>query len=356
MRAALLLALLSAPALGDWPNFRGDPGQTGVAKGALPDKLEVLWKFKTEDAFENAVAVGKGVVYAGCMDEHLYALDLKTGKERWKYKGGPFKAPPSLKGGEVFAGDLDGVLHRIDAAGKGKKLFEAGSEMGGVNFHGELLLAPSHDEHLYAVTKDGKEKWKFKTQGPIYGSVSVSQGKTFLVGCDSKLHVIDVATGKEDREVDLESQTGGTAAVDGDLLYVGTMGNVVKAIDWKKGAVVWTYKPGRMAQAFFSSPALTKDFVVIGSRDRRVHCINRKTGEQAWTFLTGNHVDSSPVVVGDKVVAASLDGFLYVLDLKSGKELQKVELDGPVNASPVVVDGKVVVGTQKGFLYCLGKK
>jgi len=357
MRAALLLLAVAVPTLADWPRFRGTPGQTGAAKGPLPDKLEVVWQYRAEDAFEGAAAIADGVVYAGSMDEHLHAVDLKTGKAKWKYKGGPFKAPPSVKGGLVFIGDLDGDLHQVDTAGKGKKLFTAGSEVGGANFDGDLLLAPSHDEHLYAFDlKAGKAKWKFRTQGPIYGSASVSQGKTFLVGCDSKLHVIDAATGKEDREVDLDAQTGGTAAVDGDMLYVGTMGNVVKAIDWKKGEIVWTYKPGRSAQAFFSSPALSAHFVVIGGRDNRLHCIDRKKGTQAWTHLTGNKVDSSPVIVGDKVVAGSLDGWIYLLDLKSGKELQKLELDGPINASPAVVGGKVIVGTQRGTLYCLGKK
>src|SRR5262245_15286760 len=99
LAALLLLFPLLAPAPAepapppslDWPIFRGDPGQRGLAKGKLPGPLEVLWKHSTEDSFEGAVAVHKGMVYAGCLDEHLYALDLAGGKMKWKYKGGPFK-------------------------------------------------------------------------------------------------------------------------------------------------------------------------------------------------------------------------------------------------------------------------
>jgi outer membrane protein assembly factor BamB len=261
-----------------------------------------------------------------------------------------------VKDGHVYIGDLDGTMHAVTLAGKGKKLFEAGSELGGANFYKELVLAPSHDENLYALTASGKQKWKFNTNGPIYGAVSVSQGKTFLAGCDSLLHVIDITSGKEDRAVELNGQTGATAAVEGDVLYVGTMGKEVKAIDWKKGSVVWTYRRERRGDAFFSSPAVTKDVVIIGSRDNFVHCINRKTGKAEWTFPTKNKVDSSPVVVGDKVVVGSADEHLYVIDLKKGSQVQKVALDGPITASPVVVDGKVIVGTQSGTLYCLGKK
>jgi outer membrane protein assembly factor BamB len=359
LRIPIILAALSLPilALADWPLFRGNSEQTGVSSAKLPDKLQTLWTFKTGDAFENAVAVSAGVVYAGSMDEHLYAIDLAKGTQRWKYKGGPFKASPAIRDGCVYVGDLDGNLHCVDAASGSKKWgFETGAEVGGVNFFREDILFTSHDENLYCVSKEGKQRWKFKTEGQIYGSPAVADGKTFLVGCDSQLHVIDVSNGKEIRSVELGGQTGASASVLGDTLYVGTMRNEVKAINWKKGETVWAYKPGRNAQAFFSSPAATNKYIVIGSRDRRVHVIDRLKGTIAWSFPTGDKVDSSPVVAGTKVVVGSLDGNLYVLDLDSGKQSQRIMLDGPVSGSPVVLEGKVLIGTQKGTLYCLGVK
>jgi outer membrane protein assembly factor BamB len=358
--AAGLLALfgsLSALAADSWLLFHGNPQQTGVAAGKLPAKLDTLWTFKAGDAFESSVAIVDGVVFAGSMDEHVYAVNLKTGTQKWKFKAGPFKAPPSVRGGRVYVGDLDGNLYCLDADKGTKKWdFATGAEVGGVNFHGTDILVASHDENLYCLDKDGKQRWKFKTDGPIYGSVAIADGKTFLVGCDSQMHVIDVAKGKQESSVDLEGQSGATAAILGDRLYVGTMRNEVRAIDWKKGEVVWTYKGKRGGQAFFSSPAVTEKFVVIGSRDKFVHCIDRKTGVAAWTFPTGDRVDSSPVVVGDKVVVGSMDSHVYVLDLATGTLIQKIKVDGAVTGSPAVVGGLVLIGTQKGTLYCLGKK
>ncbi|MFO0929707.1 MAG: PQQ-binding-like beta-propeller repeat protein [Gemmataceae bacterium] len=342
---------------GVWPVFRGTTEQTGVARSSLPTKLDVLWTLKTEDAFENAVAVADGTVFAGSMDEHLYALDLATGKVRWKYKAGPFKAPPAVRGSRVYVGDLDGVFHCVDAE-KGTKVwsFDTGAELGGANFHGDDVLVASHDEHLYCLSNAGKLRWKFKTDGPIYGSVAVADGRTFLVGCDSQLHILDIATGTQERSVDLEGQTGATAAVVGDILYIGTMKNEVRAIDWKKGAPLWTFKPGRNAQAFFSSPAVTDRQVVVGSRDNRLYCIDAKKGDKVWAFATGGRVDSSPVIAGTRIVVGSLDGKLYVVDRTSGKETAQIELDGPIVASPVLVDGRLLIGTEKGTLYCLGAR
>jgi outer membrane protein assembly factor BamB len=351
-------ALAQAPAgKKDWPVFRGNAEQTGVASSALPARLTVLWKFSASDPIEGAVAVANGIVYAGSLDEHLYAIDLLTGKQKWKYKAGPLKAAPAVRGDAVYAGDLDGNLHCVDTKGAKRWTFEAGAEIGGINFWRDLVLFTSHDEHLYCLTKDGKQRWKFKVDGPVYGAPAVAEGKTFLVGCDSRLHVLDIATGKELRAVELGGQTGASGAVWGEQLYVGTMRNEVKAIDWKKGSVTWSF---RARQAFFSSAAVTERDVVVGCRDNRVYALARKGGKQRWSFPTGGQVDSSPVIVGGRVVVGSLDGNLYVLDLANGRQVQRVALDGPgtgpVRASPVVVDGRVLIGTQKGTLYCLGAK
>jgi outer membrane protein assembly factor BamB len=341
----------------DWLLFRGNAQQSGIADSRLPDKLETLWTFKTEDAIENAVAVSGRVVFAGSMDENLYAIDLAKGKQKWKYKGAPFKAAPAVRGGLVYAGDIDGNLHCLDAAkGTKKWIFESGAEIGGVNFHGPDILFASHDENLYCVDKNGKKRWNFKTSGQIYGSPAVADGKTFLVGCDSLMHVIDVNKGREIRKVNLGAQTGASASVVASNLYVGTMGNQVQSIDWKKGAIDWQFKPDRRGAGFFSSPATTDKVVVIGGRDNKVYCIDRLKGDRLWSFPTGGEVDSSPVIAGNRVVIGSKDSNLYVLDLASGKQVQKITLDSPITASPVVVSGKVLIGTQKGTLFCLGKK
>src|SRR5436309_397076 len=84
---------------------------------------------------------------------------------------------------------------------------------------------PDADEALYCLSKDGKNLWKFKIGGPINGSPAVAEGRTFVAGCDSILHVVSADQGKELSQVDLGGQAGASAAVDGSQLYVGTMTN-----------------------------------------------------------------------------------------------------------------------------------
>jgi outer membrane protein assembly factor BamB len=325
---------------------------------AVPDKLEILWQFSTKDTIQGAPAINKDVVYIGSMDGNLYAIDLVTGQEKWKCDAGRIEAPPSYRDGVIYVGDADGVFHGI-AAADGKKLwkYETGNEISsGANFFGDLILFGSHDESLYCLTKDGKEKWTFKTQGPVYGTPAIVDGKVFVAGCDSSLHVVDAAKGTELSSVDLGGQAAAGATVAGDILYVGTMSNQFHAVDWKKGKIEWTFEREDDGQAFYSSAAVSDKLVIAGSRDRRVYALDRQTGKEVWHFATRGHIDSSPVIVGNRIYVGSLDKNFYVLDLAEGKELQKIELDSAVTGSPAFVDGRLLIGTEKGTLYCLGAK
>jgi outer membrane protein assembly factor BamB len=358
----LLVFLLLGPIVvgaDAWPLFRGNALQTGVAACTLPEQLAVRWTFEAKDSIEATAAIVGNTVYVGAMDEHLYALDLATGKPRWAYKAGPFKAPVSVWKGAVYAGDLDGFFHCIDSVtGQKRWSYETGAEISsGANFAGDTILFGSGDEVLYCLTSDGKVSWKFKVPGgPVLGSPVIAGDRTFAAGCDSILHVIDVAKGTELASLTLGGQVGATAAVDGDHLYVGTMTNQFLALDWKKPAIEWTFEAERRPQPFYASAALTDKLVLVGSRDKHVYAFDRQTGKPVWSFATRDKVDSSPVVVGQRVYVGSSDGHLYVLDLAMGTEVQKLNLGSAVLASPAVANNCLVIGTRKGTFYCLGAK
>jgi outer membrane protein assembly factor BamB len=356
------LALLAAPQgekRDDWPLFRGNALQTGIAGSTLPDKLEILWKFDAGDGIEAAAAIANGMVYVGSLDEKLYAINLATGKKEWEYKAGPIGAPASVHDGKVYIGDYDGKFHCVDAkTGNKVWIYETGGEIkSGANFAGDSILFGSGDEHLYCVSKDGKELWKFQVAGgPVLGTPVVLEDRTFAAGCDSTLHVLDVSKGKELATLELGGQIGAAAAVVGDQFYVGTMTNQVLGIDWKKPEVKWTFQPEDRPQPFYASAAVTDKLVITGSRDRHVHALERATGKEIWKFPTGGKVDSSPVVVGERVYVGSADGKLYVLNLEDGKLVQKIDLGGAISASPAVAGGCLVIGTEKNAVFCLGAK
>jgi outer membrane protein assembly factor BamB len=357
----ILLLLMPILALAEWPIIRGDALMTGVGSAELPDQLDEKWTFKAGDTIEGAPAIVGGVVYFASLDKHLYALDLATGKQKWKVKLGPAKASPSVKGNRIYLGDLDGRFYCVNAAdGKVIWTFEAEGEIqASANFHGNNIIFGSHDSSLYCLNPEGKKVWDTKVDGPINAAAAVVGDRTFATGCsDGILHVIDATNGKELGTIPTDGQAVSTAAVVGDRVYLSMVSNQVVSVDWKTMKKVWSFEAPKRQMPFYSSAAVVNGLVIAGSRDKKIYAINAKTGTEVWNFVTDGQVDASPVVIGDRVYIGCLsnDGNFYVLDLKTGKKLQELNLDSAVTGSVGVGPDCLLVGTDKGTLYCLGKK
>ena len=361
---ALLLMLACAHAA-DWPMHRGGPQMHGRAEMAAPAKVELLWQFKAEKPVKGAAAISGGRVFFGDDAGKVHALDAATGKELWGFKTeAGIEATPLVFDGTVFIGSGDAHLYALDAAtGALKWKYETGDKiLGGANHaknpagDGEWILVGSYDSNLHCVdAATGKAVWKHTTDNYINGAPAVTPtGEIIFGGCDSFIHVLQLADGKELRQIESEAYIASSVAIADGLGYVGNYGNIVIGFDPKSGATLWKYRDRNFP--YFSSAALTADRVIIGSRDKRLHCIDRATGKQVWTFQTRGEVESSPVVCGDAVVVGSGDGRLYCVALADGKERWAYEIGAPVTASPAVADGRIVVGAEDGSVYCFGTK
>src|SRR5688572_11549725 len=83
----------------EWTIFRGDPQQTGVTQAKLPQPLAPVWTYQLEGGIETTAAVAGNTVYVGALDGLFVALDLASGKERWKYQ-----ATDEIKSSAAVAG------------------------------------------------------------------------------------------------------------------------------------------------------------------------------------------------------------------------------------------------------------
>ncbi len=94
------------------------------------------WSFKMEvtDSLETSPIIIDGTMYVTSSFNHVYALDAKTGKQKWHYKHemgpittyccGPNNRGVAAYGDMLYMGTLDAKLVAIDAA-SGKKVWES---------------------------------------------------------------------------------------------------------------------------------------------------------------------------------------------------------------------------------------
>jgi outer membrane protein assembly factor BamB len=214
-----------------------------------------------------------------------------------------------------------------------------------------------YDNRLYCFEAEtGELEWAYETSNYINGAPSTDGQRVVFGGCDELLHILSVSDGTKIGEVWAGSYIPGSAALVGDKAYLGHYDSKLVCIDWRQKKIDWEYYDKDNPDAFFSSPAVGKDRVLIGSRNDFLYCVDRKSGKKIWAFQTRDDIDSSPVIAGNKVVVGSLDGRLYVVDLNSGKELWSYEIGAPLFSCPAVDSGFIVIGSDDGRIYAFGEK
>jgi|SRR5271154_1039000 len=343
----------------DWPQFRGDPQLTGVAAGVVPTTLKLLWVYEAGDSIISSAAIEDGSVFVGVQSGDLLAIDLQTGKLRWKYnaKDGIGESSPAVHDGVVYVGDLAGVLHAVRAAdGKELWVFKTGAEIRSSPVVADnRVFVGSYDGSLYCLSAGkGKLLWKYATRNYIHATPAISGGVIYVAGCDEIFRGIRISDGKEVLRFPSGGYTGASPAVRDQWAYFGTFSNQVVGADLRRRRVAWQYEPADAHFPFYSSAAAAANRIVIGGRDKLIHCLSSKTGKPIWNFATGARVDSSPAIAGDRLFVGSNDGRLYELDLATGRQVWAFDAGSPLSASPAIAAGRVVIGSQDGRLYCFG--
>ena len=168
--------------------------------------------------------------------------------------------------------------------------------------------------------------------------------------------MISTKDGTKIAEIEAGAYIAGSAALYDDKAYIGHYGDKLICIDLSAEKILREYGDKKKGAAFFSSPAVNDEVVIIGSRDRLVHCVGRNSGEKIWTFRTRDEVDSSPVICNDYVVVGSNDGRIYILNRNDGSLHWSYEIGAAITGSPAVTAGKILIGADDGFIYAFGDK
>jgi outer membrane protein assembly factor BamB len=258
--------------------------------------------------------------------ESFFCLDALRGQELWRYKCGS-----SIYGSANWVKSANGLKTRI--------------------------LVGSYDNRMYCFdASTGELVWMYETDNFINGAPSTDGTHVVFGGCDEILHIVSVADGLKTGEVWAGSYIPGSAALVDNRAYLGHYDNQLVAIDLIEKKIVWTYEDKEHPGPFFSSPAVTKDRIVIGSRDGYLHCVDRKLGKKLWDFQTFDEIDGSPVIAGDKVIFGSIDGRLYIVNLKDGEKIWSYEIGAALIGCPAVAGGLIVIGSEDGRVYVFGEK
>ncbi|MCK5572118.1 MAG: PQQ-binding-like beta-propeller repeat protein, partial [Bacteroidetes bacterium] len=128
----------------------------------------------------------------------------------------------------------------------------------------------------------------------------------------------------------------------------------VHGLSLQSGVVLWTFVTGGPV---YSSPAADSGFVVLGSTDSMVYCLEAASGRLRWSFKAGGPVCGSPAVAGSHVFIGGSDGVFRALELSSGEVFWEYKgVGGYVEARPLVHGGMVIFGAWDETVYALDEE
>ncbi|HEY44358.1 MAG TPA: serine/threonine-protein kinase [Anaerolineae bacterium] len=320
---------------------------------AHEDDVKELWSFECEDEIRGSPMLYQGMIFIGCYDNNLYALDAQNGEFLWKYATeGGITGRPAAEDGVIFIGSEDHRLHAVTARG-GMLVWtyytEGPIRSSPVLSHGHIFFG-SDDAHLHVINSlNGRRVWRAESNAPIWSTPLIYEERVFF-GCESgDFYCYDFRGEMKWRKKVKRAVTSSPVISDG-LVFFGSKDWTLYALEIENGWQVWRF---RMGGPTISTPSTAEDKIFIGCGDNNIYAVHARHAREVWRFSTEHQVTGSPTVFSDSLYCGSVDGHLYCLDFRSGRLRWRFRTQGPITGSPAIAEDRLYIGSSDHKVYAL---
>jgi eukaryotic-like serine/threonine-protein kinase len=222
-----------------------------------------IWESETHGiAVESSPLIADGLVYFGADDGNLYATDKDSGKVMWMFKAGVrVNSHPAILEGTIFFDGIDllqqgtdtgiyqGTIFALDAkTGEQRWAFkpEGGAfsplvATGAVYCIG-AINSPYSEGYIYSLDPiTGKELWKHRPTGDVVAPLAFAEGVLYMASESGNLAAIDVATRKELWTFKVDTFIANGPSTDDKFVYFSSGDSHLYALNKKSGRFVWKF-------------------------------------------------------------------------------------------------------------------
>ena len=240
-----------------------------------------IWIFGTGEKIVSSPRADTVMVIAGTTGGRIIAIDVNNGMRLWSVVvGKSIWASPTLGEDFIIAAAIDGSLSRLSRSGAvqwsskqegtiyssplviekenlvifgsgdksvracslsdGRLVWraETGGDMrGNPAFDGTNIYIGSENGNLHALSLEGAKVWNTDVRGAIRSTPLIKDGLLYVTSYGTGLTVLRCADGTRVTEYRAESPVYSSPAVDGGLLFFGTMQGFLHAVSISREAV-----------------------------------------------------------------------------------------------------------------------
>jgi len=362
---------------------RANLQRTGVhyTKGVRTLK-GLKWRFKTGGRLPAQPIVFRDTAYIHSTDGFLYAVNVETGREKWRYKTigkvlDENKKPtpaPTIKDGLIYLTCDRGYIYALDIATGREKWkttvrgakFASGSPVpvygavfayiGAWTEEGGFLAI--HGETGQVLNVYRNDMWgAWQTWAFAEGNVIM----TNHVGPS----ILNLRTGARRGTPNLWPNYNIPIVQDGKIY---TCGVSLAATDYRAGARIYQRHiegddwrgTKTTAAATENAMALWNDTVYFGNRLGYLYAHDALTGGRKWKLKLGERIRSAPSISTPDTDADQAtvyvgcdDGRIWAVDATTQEKLWNYPTGAIVRSDPWIADGVVYFGSDDGYLYAL---
>lgn len=271
-------ALSTSPTNVDDVVFIGQ--KNGYLVCASASSGETIWRFKTGGRIEADSLPAGSRMYVGSLDGNFYCLDTETGDEIWRFPAGAgIAAKPIARlangSGLVFFGCNDSLLYAVDA-GTGKSVFtvKTGSRISGPPaMLGDMLIWGSNDGKLYACeSATGLIRWTFDTRSSrIASPLVLPEQRIVAFGArNSQVYFVGVEDGQLIGTLQPESAVENCPVQLGSTVVFADKGGNIYGVEPDGSRELWRVGLGAVA---LTAPVVEGRRIYVGSRDGNIFAL-----------------------------------------------------------------------------------
>lgn len=390
---ALLVILLvgDASRAEDWPQFLGPNRNSSADEETIVTRLTsdgqpILWRQPAGQGFSGPVVVGNKVLlfHQPKNEEVLECLSTETGEPLWQigyrcnFNGGLFgevgpRATPAIANGTVFTFGASGTLQAVDlATGKLKwrrdlqKEYDVPEGYFGVGtspvVEGNKLLVTVGAKEASLVAFDcesGKTIWNASNDAASYASplvATINDRRLALFFARSGLHVVDPSDGKEEAffrwraRMDASVNAASPVLVDDRIFLSAEYGTGAVLLDLAPDGLKPIWKSLDSLSNHYDTSVYWKGhlFGIDGRQEggAQLRCIKADTGEVTWT--QEGFGCASIIRVKDLLICVTEPGEVILVaanpSLYQENGRQKIGT-APTRAQPALANGVLYVRT-----------
>eukprot|EP00912_Choanoflagellata_sp_UC4_P000616 UC4_evm8s379 len=300
-----------------------------------------------QGGFVSTAALSKdnSTLFIGGLNKKFYAVDVATGSIKWVVDvDGKIASSAAVSIEYVIFGCSDTnirALRQTDGTQVWTLKLDKGVDSSPLlDENNNTLYVGGVDNFLYSIKlEDGTINWKFETNGRLSETVLDSRGNLYFSSSGKKIYCVSSLG------VEIWSYTANdrpsppSIAADGSVLYAGTLGGSLLAINTSNGLLIWQFE---IKGGIAARPLVHNTSLYFGSLGFEIFKISSE-GQPLWSFSEASgQFYAMASIWNEYLLIGCLDKSIYALDTQGGNVISSFPTDQ-------AIAGRVTLSSDKGM-------